>query len=150
DAFIVAGLIDSDYFLGGTKPLDAALARKIIEDEVAGPSKLSPDEACVVIIDQAFQMVADLIKDAARDLNEDLSRHTLFAYGGNGGLFACGVAEKSGIENVQLFRLGPVFSAFGSSVSDISHVYERAAPEPNLTDGSLAQLNQVLAHMKVE
>jgi N-methylhydantoinase A len=150
DAFVSAGLIDPNYFLGGTKPLDAELARQIIENEVAKPLNVSVDEACAMIIDKAFQMVADLIKDTARDLQQSFSKHTLFAFGGNGGLFACGVAEKCGIENVQLFWLGPVFSAFGSSVSDISHVYERAVPDEHLNDSSITQLGRVFEQMRAE
>ncbi|MBV9086417.1 MAG: hydantoinase/oxoprolinase family protein [Acidobacteriaceae bacterium] len=150
DAFVTAGLIDPNYFLGGAKPLDAELARKIIEDEIARPLNLSADEACARIIDRAFHMVADLINDAARDLNEDFSKHTLFAYGGNGGLFACGVADKCGVDNVQLFWLGPVFSAFGSSVSDILHVYERAVPDSTLTDAGVTQLGRIFEQMRAE
>jgi N-methylhydantoinase A/oxoprolinase/acetone carboxylase beta subunit len=150
DAFVTAGLIDPNYFLGGTKPLDAALARKIIEDEVAKPLNVSVDQACAMIIDKGFQMVADLIKDTARDLNQDYSKHALFAYGGNGGLFASGVAERAGIQKVQLFWLGPVFSAFGSSVSDISHVYERTVPDANVNDASVTQLGRVFEEMRAE
>jgi N-methylhydantoinase A/oxoprolinase/acetone carboxylase beta subunit len=70
-------------------------------------------------------MVADLIAVSAKELKFNVSESMLFAYGGNGSLFACGVAERAGIDKVQLFALGPVFSAFGSSVSGICHVYER-------------------------
>ena len=41
------------------------------------------------IIDRAFAAVAKMIADAQKELGADLSAHTLFAYGGNGGLFAC-------------------------------------------------------------
>ena len=150
DAFVSAGLIDPAYFLGGSKPLDSELARQIIESQVAKPLNSSVEEACAKIIDQAFQMIADLIKDTARCLQQSFSNHTLFAFGGNGGLFACGVAEKCGIESVQLFWLGPVFSAFGSSVSDISHVYERAAPDEHVSESSITQLVRVLEETRAE
>ncbi|MGH9005164.1 MAG: hypothetical protein ACRDYV_18740, partial [Acidimicrobiia bacterium] len=47
-------------------------------------------------------------------------------YGGNGALFAAPVAERLGIPEARVFGLGPVFAAFGSSVSDVVHVYERS------------------------
>jgi N-methylhydantoinase A/oxoprolinase/acetone carboxylase beta subunit len=150
DAFVTAGLIDPDFFLGGTKPIDRDLAKKAIEDHVAGPLHLSADETCRIIIDRAFQLVADMIAAAAAELHQDLARHTLFAYGGNGGLFACGVAEKAGLANVLTFSLGPVFSAFGSSVSDILHVYERALSGAPLTDAGTSRIREVLAEMKAE
>src|SRR6202035_5160460 len=48
-----------------------------------------------------------------------------FAYGGNGPLFGALVAERLGIPDVVVFGLSPVFSAFGSAISDVVHVYER-------------------------
>src|SRR5262249_32304746 len=120
DAFVSAGLVNPEYFLGGSKPLDRELAREAIQKQVGDPLHLSIDEACGAIIDRAFQLVGDVICEARAELKKDLSKHTLFAYGGNGGLFACGVAERAGLESVYFFSLGPVFSAFGSSVSDIS------------------------------
>ena len=126
DAFVTAGLINPDYFLGGTKPIHLDLAREAIDKSVAQPLQLSTEDACKAVIDRAFEMVAEVIGVAQKEIGRDLSKHTLFAYGGNGGLFACGVADKAGLKSIQMFSLGPVFSAFGSSVSDISHVYERA------------------------
>jgi len=125
DAFVTAGLIDPEYFLGGTKALDLGAAREALEKKVAAPLEMSVAQSCGAIIDRGFDMVANMIAVAGRELKLDLSDHVLFAYGGNGGLFACGVAERANLRNVFLFGLGPVFSALGSSVSDISHVYER-------------------------
>jgi acetophenone carboxylase len=93
-------------------------------------------------------MVAGMIVKASQELQQDLSDHVLFAYGGNGGLFACGVAHRAGIRTTYLFDLGPVFSAFGSSVSDICHVYERSF-HLLLRDGAeVTPLNQVLEEMR--
>lgn len=150
DAFVAAGIINPDYFLGGTKPLDRELARQTIKKSVAQPLHLSEDEACRIIIDRAFQVVANLIASTRAKLQQDVTEWNLFAYGGNGGLFACGVAEKSGLDHVQIFSLGPVFSAFGSSVSDISHVYERALRGAVVSDGSVTSLRQLLEEMKAE
>jgi N-methylhydantoinase A/oxoprolinase/acetone carboxylase beta subunit len=150
DAFVTAGLINPDFFLGGTKPIDRELARQTIEELVAGPLHLSTQETCKVIMDRAFQLVADMIVAAAAELQQDIRRHTLFAYGGNGALFACGVAEKAGLDSVLTFSLGPVFSAFGSSVSDILHVYERPLSGTPLTDAGMSHLREVLKDMKAE
>jgi len=150
DAFVTAGLINPEFFLGGAKPLDRALAQSVIENQVAKPMNISVDEACRLIISRAFELVADLIATAAKDLKQDLSKHTLFAYGGNGSLFACGVAEKAGIKNVQLFALGPVFSAFGSSVSDICHVYERGLAHIAFSDEGASSLRTILEDIKAE
>jgi N-methylhydantoinase A len=150
DAFVAAGLINPEFFLGGAKPLDRNLAQSVIENQIAKPMNISVDEACRLIISRAFELVADLIATAVKDLKQDLSKHTLFAYGGNGSLFACGVAEKAGIKDVQLFALGPVFSAFGSSVSEICHVYERGIAHIAISDESTSGLQTILKEIKAE
>jgi N-methylhydantoinase A len=150
DAFVASGLINPDYFLGGTKPIHLETARTVIQELVAQPMNLSVEEACRAIINLAFESVANLIAHAGAELGQAFAGHTLFAYGGNGGLFACGVAEKAGLKDVYFFSLGPVFSAFGSSVSDISHVYERALQITSISDPSVSELNRVLQDIKAE
>jgi acetophenone carboxylase len=150
DAFVVAGLIDPDYFLGGTRALDGEASRNAIEERIAGPLGMTAEQAAAVIIDTAFCYVADLIHAASADLKLDLSRHALFAYGGNGGLFACGVAEKIPIDDVYLFGLGALFSAFGSSVSDISHVYERLLHKAPAAALDADRLTAIINQMKAE
>lgn len=150
DVFVAAGLIDPDYFLGGAKPIDSSVARKIVEECVAHPAHLSLEEACRLVLGHAFGMVAGVISEFRADLRKDFSNHTLFAYGGNGSLFACGVAECAGLASVRIFSLGPVFSAFGSSVTDVSHVYERAIPDPAISEQSLAKIRRLLEEIKTE
>jgi N-methylhydantoinase A/oxoprolinase/acetone carboxylase beta subunit len=122
----------------------------MIEEAVAKPLHLEVEQACQAIIGRAFAMVAEMIGHARSELHRDFAKHTLFAYGGNGGLFACDVAERAGLQSVYVFSLGPVFSAFGSSVSDISHVYERALRNPTISKESLAQVRGMLEEMKEE
>jgi acetophenone carboxylase len=150
DAFVAAGLINPDYFLGGIRHLDAEASRNAIQEGVAGPLKTTVERAASIIIDTAFSYVADLIAAAAAELKRGFSGHALFAYGGNGGLFACGVADKAGIGEVYLFGLGALFSAFGSSVSDISHVYERLLHKTPVSALDAAWLSDIIDQMKAE
>lgn len=150
DAFVAAGLINPVYFLGGTRLLDAEASRNSIQEGIAGPLGITVEKAADVIIDTAFRYVADLIAASAAELKRELSRHALFAYGGNGGLFACGVADKAAIDEVYLFGLGALFSAFGSSVSDISHVYERLLHKMPVADLDDGRLNAIVDQMKAE
>jgi N-methylhydantoinase A/oxoprolinase/acetone carboxylase beta subunit len=150
DAFVAAGLVNPEYFLGGAKPLDLELARAAIEKQIAEPLQITVNEASGAIISRAFQLVADVIAEVRTELQRDFSGHTLFAYGGNGGLFACGVAERAGLGSAYLFNLGPVLSAFGSSVSDISHVYERALYSSSLDESALKRIRAAVDEMKAE
>ena len=150
DAFVTSGLINPAYFLGGTKEIQLEAARNTIQELIAGPLNISADEACRTIIGMACTAVTDLIVQAGAELGRNLAGHALFAYGGNGGLFACGVAETAGLDQVYFFSLGPVFSAFGSSVSDISHVYERAPRITEISDSAAEELNRMLQDIKAE
>lgn len=150
DAFVASGFINPEYFLGGTKPIDLEIARNVIQEMVAHPLNISLEEACREIIGMAFESVANLIAHAGAELGQKLGGHALFAYGGNGGLLGCGVAERAGLKQVYFFNLGPVFSAFGSSVSDISHVYERALHITSISDCEVEHMNRILGQIMAD
>ena len=148
DAFVTSGLIDPEYFLGGSKHLDVEQARQAIEESVARPLGCPVEEACRAIIERGYDVVSEMVAFASRKLQQDLTDHSLFAYGGNGGLFACGVAQRAGLRDVYLFALGPVFSAFGSSISDISHVYERSFHLMLRNGADVMPLNRLIERMR--
>ncbi len=60
-----------------------------------------------------------------------------FCFGGNGANFAVPVAQRLGLESAFVFALGPVLSAFGSSVAEISHLHEQW-PYLDLADPDVA------------
>jgi acetophenone carboxylase len=126
DAFLVLGYLDPDGFLGGRRRLDAGAARAALETRVAGPLGVSVDDAARRIADAAVGTVAELVGSTMARAGFDPAQAVLFAYGGNGGLFAAPVAERLSIPAARVFGLGPVLSAFGSAVSDVVHVYERS------------------------
>jgi acetophenone carboxylase len=111
DAFLVAGMLNPQRFLGGRRALREDLAREALGD-------LDPER----VIDTAADMVAGV---ARRTLAEaGAGEFALYCYGGNGGNLAARVAERLGLRTAHVFALGPVLSAFGSSVAEICHVYE--------------------------
>jgi N-methylhydantoinase A/oxoprolinase/acetone carboxylase beta subunit len=126
DAFLLLGYLDPARFLGGRRTLDVARAEEVLTKQVAGPLGVGADEAARKVADTALDIVADLVSGTLAKTGLDPGDVTLFAYGGNGSLFAAPVAERLGIATARVFGLGPVFAAFGSSVSDVVHVYERS------------------------
>jgi N-methylhydantoinase A len=150
DAFVTAGLVNPDYFLGGTKPIDRQLAEIAMQQSVVQPLGVSMEEACRRVIERAFHVVASMIAAARHELHGDFARNTLFAFGGNGGLFGCGVAEQAGLRSVLFPALGSVFSAFGSSVSDISHLYERSMDGLALGEDGAGRIRRAVEEMKAE
>jgi acetophenone carboxylase len=122
DAFVAAGMLNPQRFLGGRRALRVDLAREALERDVAGPLQITVEEAAERVIDAAADKVADVARDVMARAGGE--RFELFCFGGNGGNFAARVASRLGLDQAHVFRLGPVLSAFGSAVAEICHVYE--------------------------
>lgn len=125
DALLVLGYLDPNNFLGGRRQLKVDLARAAIKNRVATPMGVSLEVAAVLIRDEAVAMMAELLQAILVEAGLTASDTALFSFGGNGPMFAAFVAEKLGMPVAYAFNLGPVFSAFGSAISDVVHVYER-------------------------
>jgi N-methylhydantoinase A/oxoprolinase/acetone carboxylase beta subunit len=125
DAFLVLGYLDPGAFLDGRRTLDVEAAREVLQRRVADPLGAPLAEVARRIVDAAFGVVAELVGSTLARAGIEPERAALFAYGGNGGLFAAPVAERLGMATAHVFALGPVLSTFGSAVSDVLHVYER-------------------------
>lgn len=125
DALLVLGYLDAKGFLGGRRELDVEKARAAIESNIAEPLSIGVDQAVLMIRDEAVNQMAGLLGETLNEAGVLVGDCTLFAYGGNGPVFGAFVAEKLGVHSVFSFDVGPVFSAFGSAISDVVHVYER-------------------------
>lgn len=124
DACVTLGYIDPDYFLGGRRRLDAGIAREVIEENVAKPLGL-PVEKCGRLITEAMEDIcAGGISNLIKEKECNPGDFVLFSFGGAGGLYCCGVADKVGIPKIYCSRFSSVFSAFGSSCADVLHSHE--------------------------
>lgn len=124
DALLVLGYLDPDNFLGGRRKLQVGKARAAIEKNVAKPLSMSVELAALSIRDEAIEIMAELLRATLAEARLDQKNTALFAFGGNGPMFAGLLAEKLSMPVAYVFDLGPVFSAFGSAISDVVHVYE--------------------------
>jgi N-methylhydantoinase A len=140
DASVVLGYIDPDYFLGGKRKLDAALAQQVIDEKLAAPLGLSR-EACGRLVTEAMEDIcAEDIAGLIKAGNYNPADFVLFSFGGGGGLYCAGIADKVGIPRVYCFRFSAVFSAFGSSCADVLHTYESLSHLTLKRGGGLAQV----------
>jgi N-methylhydantoinase A len=117
DALVAAGMVNPDRFLGGHRKLSIDLARSAVEQAVAEPLGVSLDTALDRVLRRAVQTIASVA-------HQDLAGSTLFAFGGNGANLAVAAAEALGCRRAVVFRMGPVFSALGSSLAQVRHVQE--------------------------
>lgn len=135
DAFLAAGMLNPERFLGGRRHLSEERARGAIEEHVANPLGVSVEEAAKNIINAADAMIEDTINNILEEAGHSSEGFGLFCFGGNGANFAASTADRLGLSGAYVFETGPVLSAFGSSVSDISHIHEEW-PFLDLSDGA--------------
>ncbi len=124
DAFLVCGFVSPTAFLGGRRTLDAERARAALAKHIGGPLELDADAAAKAVIEVAWDAVTVLARDTAAEAGWDPAECTIYAYGGNGPLFVTAVADRLGARGARFFRFGSVYSAYGSAISDVVHVYE--------------------------
>lgn len=129
DALLVLGYLDAANFLGGRRHLQVSQARAAIEKNVAKPLSMSVELAALMVRDEAVAIMTELLRATLAEARLDAKNTALFAFGGNGPMFAALLAEKLSMPVAYVFDLGPVFSAFGSAISDVVHVYEHGTSE---------------------
>ena len=144
DAYLTKGFLDPAYFAGGTRKINLEAAEEAIGKNIAQPLGLETHYAAYEIADLATGMIADEISSVISRRGKKAEDYTLFAFGGNGGMVGCEVAQKVGIEKVHLFSLGSVFSTFGSSVADVSHTYDYS---PYLPASNHEELGKIIRRM---
>ena len=157
DALLLLGYLDPERFLGGRRRLSPDHATRVIEKNIAKPLGVPVEQAAMLIRDEAVTVMAELVAGTLAEAGLEPARTRLFAFGGNGPMFAAFVAERLGIEAAYAFDFGPVFGAFGSSVSDVAHVYERgiglalnAANEPAILDAARRLHQQAVRDLEGE
>jgi N-methylhydantoinase A/acetophenone carboxylase len=124
DADVVLGYIAPDGYFGGKMPLNRDKAIEAVRTNVAEPLGVSVDEAAALIRRIIEQNMASAIKREVHLRGYHPKDFALFAFGGGGPTHVAGY--KADVGTVVIFPQAPVFSALGSSVMDIMHVYEQS------------------------
>jgi N-methylhydantoinase A len=147
DACVVLGYIDPEYFLGGKRRLDAGIAREVIDENIAGPAGLSVEQCSLSITGKMEDICAQSISKLIDQKGCNPEDFVLFSFGGAGGLYCCGVADKVGIPRIYCSRFSSVFSAFGSSCADVLHSYEsfsRMSIKRQINQSQIEKYNEII------
>ena len=121
DCNLVLGYLDPGGLVGGTMKLDPDAARTAIERDLAGPMNCSVEDAAFGMLRLASATMMRAIRAVSVERGRDPRQFALLAFGGNGPLFAAGIARELGIDRVIIPPLPGVFSAFGLLVADSEH-----------------------------
>jgi N-methylhydantoinase A len=101
--------------------LDRDAAKTAIARDLAGPLGCSVEDAAFGMLRLASATMMRAIRAVSVERGRDPRKFALLAFGGNGPLFAAGIAQELGIERVIVPPLPGVFSAFGLLVADTEH-----------------------------
>ncbi len=122
DADLVLGYIDPDYYFGGNMVLNKEKAEEAIKTKLADPLGMSVQETALLIRKIVDNNMAAAIRKEINLRGYDPREFVLFAVGGGGPTHVAGYMGD--IPTAMVFPFSPVFSALGSSVMDIMHIYE--------------------------
>ena len=126
DASVLLGYINPQHLVGGTLKLNAGNAQRAFEHAIAVPLGMSVEQAAYGAHQIAASNMIRAIKAVSTERGRDPREFSLFAFGGNGPLFACGMASALGIARVIVPPSAGVFSSFGLLYADVEHHYSRS------------------------
>ena len=124
DADVVLGYIAPDGYFGGKMPLNRDKAVTAVQTRIADPLGVSVDEAAAMIRRVVESNMASAIKREVHLRGYHPEDFALFAFGGGGPTHVAGY--RADVPTAVIFPQAAVFSALGSSVMDIMHVYEQS------------------------
>ncbi len=125
DANVVLGYINPHHLVGGALKLHAAKARDAFQETIARPLGMSSEQAAYGAHQIAASNMIRAIKSVSTERGRDPREFALFAFGGNGPLFACGMASSLGMSSVVVPPSAGLFSSFGLLYADVEHHYAR-------------------------
>lgn len=118
DANVVLGRLNREALVGGTFPIDARRSRAAIA-ALAERIGLSVEETAAGIVRIVDAQMAKVLRIVTVERGLDPREFAMVAFGGNGPLHGCALAEELGIRRVIVPRDPGVFSAHGLLVADL-------------------------------
>jgi N-methylhydantoinase A len=125
DANVVLGYLNPAHLVGGALKLNAGKARQVFAETIAAPLGMSVEQAAYGAHQIAASNMIRAIKAVSTERGRDPREFALFAFGGNGPLFGCGMATALGMRRVVVPPCAGLFSSFGLLYADVEHHYSR-------------------------
>src|SRR5437763_10404015 len=125
DANVVLGYINPAHLVGGALALNAAKARVAIAEKIAGPLGISVEDAAYGAHLIAASNMIRALKAVSSERGRDPREYALVGFGGNGPVFAAGMAEAMQIPRVLIPSSAGVFSSFGLLYAEVEYYFTR-------------------------
>ena len=125
DANVVLGYINPTHLVGGALTLNPEKSRQVLEEKVAKPVGLEVAHAAYGAHQIAASNMIRAIKAVSSERGRDPRRYAMLAFGGNGPLFAAGMAKALRMTRIVIPPSPGLFSSFGLLYADVEHHYSR-------------------------
>ena len=125
DANVLLGYLNPEYLVSGALRLNVERARTIFDETIATPLKMTVEDAAFGAHRIAASNMIRAIRSVSMERGRDPRDYTLFAFGGNGAVFAAGMARELRMTKVLIPPSAGVFSSFGLLYADVEHHYSR-------------------------
>jgi N-methylhydantoinase A len=149
DANVILGYLNPHTLAGGAVKLDAARAHQVFEEKVARPLGLGLADAAYGAHVIAASNMMRAIRAVSSERGRDPREYALFAFGGNGPVFAAGMARQLEMRRIVIPPAPGLFSSFGLLFADVEHHYVRTWRRL-ARQVDPAALGEVLARMEAE
>lgn len=124
DADLLLGYLDPANYASGRIKLNPARSRFAMEEELCDDLDLDIVDCCKHIKQTTDANMANGIATELRSRGYEPTEFTTLAYGGNGPLHCCGVANALGVNRVLAPPFSSVFSALGAGNVNQMHIHE--------------------------
>lgn len=124
DADLLLGYLSPENYAGGHIPLNPRRSRMAFNDELVESLGLDLIETCKLVKSTVDANMANGIVNELRTRGYEPKDFTILAYGGNGPLHACGIANALGVTKVLAPPFSSVFSACGAGSVSQMHLHE--------------------------
>ncbi|MCP5153558.1 MAG: hydantoinase/oxoprolinase family protein [Ectothiorhodospiraceae bacterium] len=148
DANVVLGYLNPEFLVGGELTLDADASARAIAAQVAEPLGIDVAHAAYGAHQVAAATMMRAIRAVSSERGRDPRRYALFAFGGNGPLFAATMARGLGMRRIVVPPGPGLFSAFGLLYAEVEHHYSRsllrlvATCDPSELEAAWAELER--------
>ena len=125
DANVLLGYINPQHLIGGALKLNAEKARTVFAESIAAPLRMTVEDAAYGAYQIAASNMIRAIRAVSSERGRDPREFALFAFGGNGPLFAAGMAAQLDIKRIVVPPCAGLFSSFGLLYADVEYHFSR-------------------------
>lgn len=149
DAALVLGLLNADYFLGGSLSLDKSQAAAVLSANIAAPLGITVEDAAMAIYRIAVGLMTDAVHLVTVQKGLDPVDFVLVAAGGASPLFVCEIAAGLGIRQIIIPAAAPVFCAQGMLAAGVRHDVVKSCLT-GLEEVQVDEVNQLISGIIAE